>query len=60
MLKEYAEYKELGAQIVCYFSKMEKENINSDEEAEIKKEIRIQEEDADDALREALAALAEI
>lgn len=37
MLKEYAEYKELGAQIICYFSKMEKENINSDEEAEIKK-----------------------
>ena len=42
MLKEYAEYKELGVQIICYFSKMEKENINSDEEAEIKKEIRIQ------------------
>ena len=60
MLKEYAEYKELGAQIICYFSKMEKENINFDEEAEIKKEIRIQEENADDALREALAALAEI
>lgn len=37
MLKEYAEYKELEAQIICYFNKMEKENINSDEEAEIKK-----------------------